>query len=273
MRKRWTERKFFRAGERCHRGMYAEYLIDFTRRTWYNVNDEISRTEVKNMIYLLEDDDGVRSYVLYALESSGFEAMGFEKPSLFWNALSNEMPDLLLLDIMLPEEDGLSVLSKLRKAPDTAALPVIMLTAKDTEYDKVVGLDTGADDYIAKPFGTLELISRIKALLRRTMPDPEECLRVGKLAIYPSRREVIADGSPVALTKKEYELLLLLVKSEGKVLTRDELLSKVWGYDFSGESRTVDVHIRTLRSKLGSCGDVITTARGVGYKAGGLTVD
>ncbi len=225
------------------------------------------------MIYLLEDDDGIRSYVLYALGSSGLDAEGFEKPSLFWEALANEMPDLVLLDIMLPEEDGLSVLSKLRNNSDTASMPVIMLTAKDTEYDKVVGLDAGADDYIAKPFGTLELISRIKALLRRTLPDPEECLKVGSIAIYPSRREVLVDGTSVSLTKKEYELLLLLVRSEGKVLTRDELLSKVWGYDFSGESRTVDVHIRTLRSKLGEYGDIIATARGVGYKIGGLTVD
>ncbi|MBQ1339663.1 MAG: response regulator transcription factor [Ruminococcus sp.] len=220
------------------------------------------------MIYLLEDDAGIRSFVLYALDSAGYEVEGFEAPSAFYAAMAKQLPDLLLLDIMLPEEDGLSILKKLRSSSETSLLPVIMLTAKGTEYDKVTGLDLGADDYIAKPFGTMELISRIKALLRRSNPGNEDAMTLGGITIYPVRREVYAEGKAVSLTKKEYELLLMLIRNKGTVFTRDELLSKVWGYDFSGESRTVDVHIRTLRSKLGKCGDIIETARGVGYKAG-----
>lgn len=225
------------------------------------------------MIYLLEDDEGIRSFVLYALNSAGFEAEGFELPSEFRAALVKQLPQLVLLDIMLPEEDGLSVLKSLRSAPETASLPVIMLTAKSTEYDKVTGLDAGADDYIAKPFGTMELISRIKALLRRTAPVGEETVNVGGITVYPHKRLVEANGTAVALTKMEFELLLILLRNKEKVLTREELLSKVWGYDFTGESRTVDVHIRTLRAKLGECGDVIETLRGVGYRAGGRTDD
>lgn len=225
------------------------------------------------MIYLLEDDEGIRSFVLYALNSAGFEAAGFELPSEFRAALAKQLPQLVLLDIMLPEEDGLSVLKSLRSAPDTSALPVIMLTAKSTEFDKVTGLDAGADDYIAKPFGTMELISRIKALLRRTAPAGEETVNVGGITVYPYKRLVEANGTAVVLTKMEFELLLILLRNKGKVLTREELLSKVWGYDFTGESRTVDVHIRTLRAKLGECGDVIETLRGVGYRAGGRTDD
>jgi two-component system alkaline phosphatase synthesis response regulator PhoP len=225
------------------------------------------------MIYLLEDDEGIRNFVLYALNSAGFEADSFEAPSEFRAALAKQLPQLVLLDIMLPEEDGLSVLKSLRSTPETAALPVIMLTAKSTEYDKVTGLDAGADDYIAKPFGTMELISRIKALLRRTSPAGEETISVGGITIYPQKRLVEANGLAVSLTKMEFELLLILLRNKGTVLTREELLSKVWGYDFTGESRTVDVHIRTLRAKLGECGDVIETLRGVGYKAGGKTDD
>ncbi len=220
------------------------------------------------MIYLLEDDDGIRSFVLYALSSAGFKAEGFDTPSSFRKAMSLQLPELVLLDIMLPEEDGLSVLRGLRAAPETFLLPVIMLTAKGTEYDKVTGLDAGADDYISKPFGTMELISRIKALLRRSSAAPAETLSIGNVVIIPQHREVAVNGERVLLTKKEYELLLILVRQRGTVFTREELLRKVWGYDFSGESRTVDVHIRTLRSKLGAGGDVIETLRGVGYKAG-----
>lgn len=220
------------------------------------------------MIYLLEDDSGIRSFLLYALDSAGYEAEGFEAPSALYEAMAKQIPDLLLLDIMLPEEDGISVLKKLRAKSETASLPVIMLTAKGTEYDKVIGLDSGADDYVTKPFGTMELISRIKALLRRTAPDNEDTLTLGDITVYLVKREVYAANKPVTLTKKEYELLVMLIKNKGTVFTRDELLSKVWGYDFSGESRTVDVHIRTLRSKLGKYGDIIETARGVGYKAG-----
>lgn len=226
------------------------------------------------MIYMLEDDSGIRNFVLYALNNSGLEAAGFELPSKFWAAMETKLPDLLLLDIMLPEEDGLSVLRRLRSNEATRRLPVIMLTAKDTEYDKVTGLDSGADDYVAKPFGTMELISRIKALLRRSSADeaPEQ-ISLGGITVYPDKHEVTAEGKSIPLTLKEYELLLLLLRNKGTVFNRDTLLREVWGYDFSGESRTVDVHIRTLRAKLGSCGDIIRTIRGVGYKAGEDTHD
>ncbi len=227
------------------------------------------------MIYMLEDEAGIRNFVLYALRSSGMEAEGFETPSALRDAMEHELPDLLLLDRMLPEEDGLEVLKKLRNAPETRKLPVIMLTAKDSEMDKVEGLDSGADDYIAKPFGTMELISRIKALLRRASDSHAETerLEIGGLCVYPSKHEVFAEGCKVTLTLKEYDMLLLLMKHRGEVFSRDGLLKEIWGYDFAGESRTVDVHIRTLRQKLGSCGEVIETIRGVGYKAGDEPVD
>lgn len=218
------------------------------------------------MIYLLEDDANIRSFVLYALTNSGLEATGFERPSEFWEAMNGELPELVLLDIMLPEEDGLSVLAKLRKAPKTAALPVIMLTAKGSEYDKVIGLDSGADDYIVKPFGTMELISRIKALLRRTSSSAEKEYKCGGLYVNPAKHIVKADGAEIQLTFKEFELLCYLLENAGNVLTREKILAKVWDYGFAGESRTVDVHIRTLRQKLGGCGDMIETVRGVGYK-------
>lgn len=223
------------------------------------------------MIYMLEDDGGIRDFVLYALNNSGFEAMGFELPSEFFAAMSENIPDLLLLDVMLPEEDGISVLKKLRSAPDTARLPIILLTAKGTEFDKVLGLDSGADDYISKPFGTMELISRIKALLRRTVPvaaQSADTITIGGLAINQDMHQVYAQGKNITLTLKEYDLLLLLMKNKGRAFTRDELLNRIWGYEFSGESRTVDVHIRTLRSKLGECGELIETIRGVGYRIG-----
>lgn len=223
------------------------------------------------MIYMLEDDSGIRGFVTYALQNSGFDAMDFEAPSAFWEAMSRNLPELILLDIMLPEEDGITILKKLRSAPETRRLPVIMLSAKGTEYDKVTGLDCGADDYIAKPFGTLELISRIKALLRRTQSEEHgntSEIRIGQLRICPENHEVCAGDTRVVLTLKEYELLMTLITNKNRVLSRESLLRKVWGYDFTGESRTVDVHIRTLRSKLGSCGDIIRTVRGVGYKAG-----
>ena len=223
------------------------------------------------MIYMLEDDNGIRDFVLYALNNSGFEAVGFELPSELYAALSDNIPELLLLDVMLPEEDGIAVLKKLRAVPDTEKLPIILLTAKGTEFDKVLGLDSGADDYIAKPFGTMELISRIKALLRRSAPSSAttaDILTIGRLSLNQDKHEVIADGGRISLTLKEYDMLCLMMKNNGRVFTRDELLSRIWGYDFSGESRTVDVHIRTLRSKLGTCGELIETIRGVGYKIG-----
>ena len=227
------------------------------------------------MIYMLEDESGIRNFVLYGLRTSGMEAEGFETPSELREAMEKQLPDLLLLDRMLPEEDGLTVLKKLRCDPETRKLPVIMLTAKGSELDKVEGLDNGADDYIAKPFGMLELMSRIKALLRRTSDNPAESerLELGGICIFPSKHEIYADGEKIALTLKEYDMLLFLIRNKGEVYSRDSLLKEIWGYDFSGESRTVDVHIRTLRQKLGGCGDIIQTIRGVGYKAGDETGD
>lgn len=225
------------------------------------------------MIYFLEDDANIRNFVVYALNNSSLEAKGFDHPKEFWTAMNEEIPELLLLDIMLPDEDGIQILSKIRENPKTADLPVIMLTAKSTEYDKVVGLDSGADDYITKPFGTMELISRVKAILRRAarynVHEETEGHTIGNLYVFADKHIVKVDNKDISLTYKEFELLNLLIKAQGRVLTRDEILSNVWGYDFDGESRTVDVHIRTLRSKLGSAGNLIKTVRGIGYKIGG----
>lgn len=221
------------------------------------------------MIYLLEDDNNIRNFVTYALNNSGLECEGFERPSQFWDAVSHKVPQLVLLDIMLPEEDGLSVLDKLRHRTDTKNLPIMMLTAKSTEYDKVLGLDAGADDYVTKPFGTMELIARVKALLRRSKPASDDTVyEVGELSVCPAKHVVTVSGSEVTLTLKEFELLSFLMKHAGNVLNRDQILQEIWGYEFDGENRTVDVHIRTLRSKLGSCGELIETVRGVGYRIG-----
>ena len=220
------------------------------------------------MIYVLEDDNSIREFVVYTLCHMDLEARGFERPSEFWNGIEQELPSLILLDIMLPEEDGLSVLKKLRAKDTTKELPVIMLTAKDSEYDKVLGLDSGADDYIPKPFRMMELISRIKAALRRAEDKGAEEYRLENLYVCPVRHVVTVDQEPVTLTLKEYEMLCLLLKNSGMVLSRTQLLNQIWGYEFDGESRTVDVHIRTLRQKLGSAGDLIETVRGVGYKIG-----
>lgn len=221
------------------------------------------------MIYLVEDDDSIRELVVYTLNSQGLTAKGFERPSLFWKALEKEYPSLLLLDIMLPEEDGISMLKKLRVRPDTRKLPVIMLTARGSEYDTVVGLDSGADDYVPKPFRMMELISRIRALLRRSEDMKTEEYQIGSLYVCPSRHVVTVDKEPVSLTLKEYEMLTLLLKNSGTVLSRTQLLNQIWGYEFDGESRTVDVHIRTLRQKLGNAGELVETVRGIGYKIGG----
>ena len=219
------------------------------------------------MIYVLEDDNSIREFVVYTLCHMNLAAKGFERPSLFWKAMEEEKPELILLDIMLPEEDGLSILSKLRNNDSNKNIPVIMLTAKDSEYDKVLGLDTGADDYVAKPFGMMELVARIKALLRRSDRSEEERVyTVGNVKVYPSRHQVKVDGQIVNLTLKEYELFIMLLENKGMVFTRDQLLNKVWGYEFDGESRTVDVHVRTLRQKLGDGGSCIETVRGVGYR-------
>lgn len=217
------------------------------------------------MIYLLEDDDSIRDFVIYTLQSQGMPARGFPLPSAFWAAMAEETPSLVLLDVMLPEEDGVSVLKKLRADPKTEKLPIIMLTAKSTEYDKVLGLDAGADDYVAKPFGMMELLSRIRALLRRTRPETPT-YRCGSLTVDPGRHIAAVKGEEVALTQKEFELLCLLLKNQGQVLSRERLIEEVWGYAFVGESRTVDVHVRTLRQKLGEAGGCIETVRGYGYK-------
>ena len=218
------------------------------------------------MIYLVEDDESIRELVIYTLKSQGFEAKGFERPSLFWKELEKEHPSLLLLDVMLPEEDGISILKKLRVRPNTRKLPIIMLTARGSEYDTVIGLDSGADDYIPKPFRMMELISRIRALLRRSEDHGAEEYQAGNLYVCPARHVVTVDNKKINLTLKEYEVLCLLLKNSGTVLSRTQLLNQVWGYEFDGESRTVDVHIRTLRQKLGTAGDLVETVRGVGYK-------
>ena len=216
------------------------------------------------MIYLLEDDESIRSFVEYALNNSGLESKGFEKPSDFWKGIGEEIPSLVILDVMLPEEDGLEVLKKLRNRSETKKVPVIMLTAKDSEYDKVIGLDSGADDYVSKPFGMMELISRIKALMRRTADETKKDeYTVGGLYVCPS------NGNDVVLTYKEFELLCLLISNRGTVFNRDQILQRIWGFEFDGENRTVDVHIRTLRTKLGECGRLVETVRGIGYKIGG----
>ena len=217
------------------------------------------------MIYLLEDDDSIRDLVIYTLQSQGMEAKGFPRPSAFWEAMAEHTPSLVLLDIMLPEEDGISVLKQLRSSARTCRLPVIMLTAKGTEYDKVLGLDAGADDYLAKPFGMMELLSRIRALLRRTEREVN-IYRCGGLTGDQTRHTVTVNGREVVLTQKEFEVLCLLLKNRGQVLSRERLIEDVWGYAFTGESRTVDVHVRTLRQKLGEAGAYIETVRGYGYK-------
>lgn len=220
------------------------------------------------MIYLVEDDDSIRELVLYTLHTTGFEAEGFRNAADFWQALEKELPQLVLLDIMLPDEDGLHILKRLRAGAETADLPVMMLTAKSSEYDRVVGLDSSADDYMPKPFGMMELVSRVRALLRRAAkPAAEDKLfTAGSLAVDVKRRAVTVDGEPVILTYKEFELLCYLLENRGVVLSRDQILTKIWDYNYSGETRTVDVHIRTLRQKLGDAGALIETVRGVGYR-------
>lgn len=223
------------------------------------------------MIYLVEDDNNIRELVIYTLNSTGFEAVGFERPSEFYTALKSKLPSLILLDIMLPEEDGLSILERLKNSDRTKDIPVIMLTAKGSEIDKVKGFERGADDYIAKPFGMMELVARIKARLRgrsNTQKEQPE-YRVGCLYVCPDKHIVRVGDRNVALTLKEFEMLCMLLKNRNVVLTRDQILNKIWGYSFDGESRTVDVHVRTLRQKLGEAGDLIETVRGIGYKISG----
>lgn len=219
------------------------------------------------MIYIVEDDAGIREMMTYTLKSTGLEATGFPEAEPFWAALQKELPELVILDIMLPGEDGISILKRLRAGALTHAVPVIMATAKGTEYDKVTGLDLGADDYLAKPFGMMEMVSRVRAVLRRTAPEKEKKqYTFGALSVNDSEHTVNCGGERVMLTLKEYEILRLLLDNPGKVFTRDNLLESVWGMDYDGETRTVDVHIRTLRQKLGACGGYIETVRGVGYR-------
>ena len=208
----------------------------------------------------------IRELVLYTLNNSGLEARGFETPRAFWRALEQEVPQLIMLDIMLPEEDGLQILRKIRAGGPWKGIPVMMLTAKGTEYDKVIGLDAGADDYVPKPFGMMELLARVRALLRRSGGKQSQAeYAVGPLYVCPARHVVRVNGQDVTLTLKEYEVLKMLLENQDVVLTRDQLLNRIWGYSFDGESRTVDVHIRTLRQKLMEAGELIETVRGVGY--------
>lgn len=221
-------------------------------------------------IYLVEDDESIRELILYALKSSGCEAQGFECGEAYWEAVESALPTLSILDIMLPGDDGLHILRRMKDSQRTAEIPVIMLTAKATEYDKVKGLDAGADDYITKPFGVMELLSRIRAVLRRVKPaETADALVFGGITLNEERRTVTALGDAVALTYKEFELLSYLLKNVGIVLSREKIMERVWGFDFEGESRTVDMHIKSLRQKLGACGEAIQTVRGVGYKIGG----
>ena len=224
------------------------------------------------MIYLVEDDESIRELLVYTLNGQGLVAEGFAYPSDFWHAMEKKIPDLVLLDIMLPEEDGLEILQKLRKKKETKNIPIAMLTAKGSEYDVVKGLDGGADDYIPKPFRMMELVSRVKALLRRSgqeQPQDDEEYVLGELYVSKKRHLVKVNGEEVTLTMKEFELLLLFLSNPGIVFSRAQLLDKIWGYQFDGESRTVDVHIRTLRQKLKDAGHYIETVRGIGYKVGG----
>lgn len=223
------------------------------------------------MIYLLEDEKNIRDLIVYTFNNTGLNARGFERASEFWSCVETEKPDLVLLDIMLPDEDGISVLKKLRKRNDMEKVPVIMLTAKTTEYDKVVGLETGADDYVSKPFGMMELVARVKAHLRRSQKPEEkktseEEFYLGDLYVNTLKHRVTVAGKDVILTFKEFELLCYLLRNKDIVLTRDKILCEIWGYSFDGETRTVDVHIRTLRQKLGTMGKSIQTVRGVGYR-------
>ena len=218
------------------------------------------------LIFCVEDDDSIRELICYALKSGGYQAQGFSSSAALWHRMATENPDLLVLDIMLPGEDGLHILQRLKEDASTRSVPVIMLTAKTSELDKVAGLDAGADGYITKPFSVLELLSRIRAGLRRSAPSDAKVLSCGPVTIDPLRPTVTSDGNPVELTYKEFELLCYMMRNCDIVLSRTRLMENVWGFDFEGESRTVDMHIKTLRQKLGAGGSIIKTVRGGGYK-------
>ena len=219
------------------------------------------------MIWCVEDDSSIRDIEVYALTSTGFEAKGFEDGDAFWNALQSENPDLVVLDVMLPGKDGVTLLKLMKESEDFRHIPVIMATAKGTEYDKIQSLDLGADDYLVKPFGIMEMVSRVKAVLRRCKPAQEsKSLKLEGLVLNPSEHTVSVDGERVILTFKEYELLHLFLTQPGIAFTREQLLSSVWNTEYAGETRTVDMHIRTLRQKLGNYGHIIETVRNVGYR-------
>lgn len=218
-------------------------------------------------IWCVEDDASIRDIEVYTLHSTDFQAKGFPDADSFRNALATETPDLIILDIMLPGEDGVELLKSLKENPDTCRIPVIMATAKGMEYDKVHSLDLGADDYLVKPFGMMEMVSRVKAVLRRCKPsDTQHILKAGGLVVNPEEHTVTADGERIQLTLKEFELLRLFLSHPGMAFTRDQLFNDIWGADYVGETRTVDMHIRTLRSKLGDYGKMIETVRGIGYR-------
>ena len=219
------------------------------------------------MIYIVEDDRNIQEIEIFALKNSGYQAVGFETAKEIYGALSEKLPELILMDIMLPDEDGLSILKRLRTRADTQKIPVILVTAKSTEIDKVKGLDGGADDYIAKPFGVMEMIARVKALLRRSGGAEESLMTCGNVTLDSEKRMVYVDGKAIELTYKEFELLKLLMKNHGIVISRDVIMERVWDSSFEGESRTIDVHVRTLRQKLGDGGALIKTIRNVGYMA------
>lgn len=224
--------------------------------------------ENNRLVYIVEDDTSIRELEMYALKNSGFEAIGLEDGTEFFKAIDNKIPDMVLLDIMLPQDDGLHILKKIRSTPQYSDIPVIMVTAKTSEIDAVKGLDMGADDYITKPFGVMELVSRVKAILRRTEKRAKPILEYKNIALDEGKHTVLVNGSEVELTYKEYEILKHLIRNKGIVLTRDRLMEIVWGYDFEQGNRTVDVHIQSLRKKLGSAGEHIKTIRNVGYKVG-----
>ena len=219
------------------------------------------------MIWCVEDDSSIRDIEVYALTSTGFDAKGFEDGDSFWSALQTERPDLVVLDVMLPGKDGVTLLKMMKASRELCEIPVIMATAKGSEYDKIQSLDLGADDYLVKPFGIMEMVSRVKAVLRRCKPAKEtKLLKLDGLVLNPEEHTVTVDGERVALTYKEYELLHLFLSQPGIAFTREQLLSSVWNTEYAGETRTVDMHIRTLRQKLGSYGNIIETVRNVGYR-------
>lgn len=218
------------------------------------------------MIYCVEDESGIRNMMVYTLEAAGLKARGLEDGAALYAALKEEIPSLIILDIMLPDEDGISILKKLRVQSSTQRVPVIMATAKGSEYDKVIGVDSGADDYLVKPFGMMEMVSRVRAVMRRSAQEEVPAIQLGDLYLNPSAHVVMVSGEPVELTYKEFEMLYMLMSNPGRVFTRQQFLTCIWDQDYDGETRTVDVHIRNLRQKLGDCGNYINTVRGVGYR-------